>query len=355
MLKLFTQETGVSKTILVEEIEKHEKTQGLITEVGVGEVLKEETSLIKSIEAFEERALRSGRLKGISTGFPIFDEKIDGLQIGLVLVSGRWNVGKSAFLQSIVLNLLKEPTNYILYFSIDDPVIPTTLPRFVANLSRIPINTVSNPLHRIENNVTLEEVEKLVLKNKRNEAIEKLKGYASRLGIKDSTDGYDVNYIEKIIKVYKIIAGNKNLVVFVDFLNMVTLSRKNIDRTEVETQLAQFFKHMAGLYNIPIVCTVESTKGVTESTMNEGNIKGSASIQFRSDLTLLLSSDFETANSSELYFYDDLGVANPIVQVRISKNKMSGFKKSIYYKFYRDYALYEECTPEEQQTYSRKG
>jgi len=85
MLKIFTQETGILKTILVEEIEKYEKTKGLISDVGIGEVLKEETSLLQSIEAFEERAWRCGKLKGVSVGFPIFDVCLDGLQTGLVL------------------------------------------------------------------------------------------------------------------------------------------------------------------------------------------------------------------------------------------------------------------------------
>lgn len=355
MLKMFTQETGILKTTLVEEIEKHEKNQGLITEVGVGEVLKEENILIHLIETFEERALRSGKLKGVSVGFPTFDEKMDGLQTGLILVAGKWNTGKSAFIHSIALNLLNDPTNYVLYFSIDDHVLGTTLPRFIANLSNIPINTISNPLHRIDKNDTLTDIEKFTLKNKRVEAIELLKKYSGRLGLKDSNDGYDTTFIEKIIKVYKVIANGKKLVVFVDFLNMVSLPRKNIDRTEIETQLASFFKHMAGLYDIPIICTAEGTKGVADTVMHEKNIKGSASLQFRSDLTLLLSSDFEETTKSEMYFYDDAGIANPIVRVHVSKNKFSSFKKSIYFKFYRDCSKFVECTSQEQLEYSRKG
>ena len=201
---------------------------------------------------------------------------------------------------------------------------------------------------------TLEDAEKLTLKNKRNEAIEMLKGYSGRLGIKDATDGYDINFIEKIIKIYKVIANDKKLVVFVDFLNMVALGKKNIDRTEQETLLAGFFKHMAGLYDVPVVCTVESTKGVADTTMHESNIKGSSSLQYRSDLTLLLSSDFEATSKSEMYFYDDKGEANPIVQVKISKSKFSSFRKSIYFKFYRSCSKFEECSVAEQQEYSRK-
>ena len=135
---------------------------------------------------------------------------------------------------------------------------------------------------------------------------------------------------------------------------MVNLARKNIERTETETLLAEFFKRMAGLYDIPVVCTVESTKEIANTAVHESNIKGSSSLQFRSDLTLLLSSDFESSNKSEMYFYDDQGIANPIVKVKVSKNKMSGFKKSIYFKFYPLYSRFEECTEEEQKEYGRK-
>ena len=356
MVKLFSKETGVLKTTLAIEIEKHEKTKGLVIDVGVGELLKEETALLESIETFEERALRAGRLTGISTGFPIFDEKMDGLQTGLVLVTGKWNTGKSALLQSFIINTLRDPTNYVLYFSIDDPVIGTTIPRFVANLSCIPINYVRNPLNRIDKNETLDDTEKTEFKGRRNTAIDVLKSYSGRLGLKDANEGYDTDYIEKTIKLYKVLAGNRKLVVFVDFLNMVIPSKatKVMSTTDKETELAGFFKHMAGVYDVPVVCTAENTKGVANAKVDESNIKGSASIQYRSDLTILLSSSFEVSDKSEMYFYDEKGVAQPIVKLQVSKNKMSDFRKDIYYKFYRLYSRFEECSPDEQSEYRRK-
>jgi replicative DNA helicase len=353
MVGMFVEEMKVSKTNFHSELSKYETTKGLISNVGISEILAEETSLIRSIETFEERALRSGKLKGISMGFPILDEALDGLQPGLILVAGKWNTGKSGWIQSMLLNILRDPTNYGLFFSIDDSAIHKTVPRLIANLSMVPINTVSNPINRIDKNETLDEAEKLLLKQKREEAIVLLKKYSGRLGLKDSSDGYDTPFIEKMIKIYKSIAGERNLVIFVDFLNMVKFPKVS-DRTEQETQLAGFFKHMSGLYNVPIVCTVEATKDVAIN-MKEADIKGSSSLQFRSDLTILLSSDFEADPKSTMYFYGDNGEANPVVQLRVSKNKMSGFRRSIYYKFYRNYSKFEECSEIEQQEYGRKG
>jgi hypothetical protein len=242
-----------------------------------------------------------------------------------------------------------------LYFSIDDPVVGATVPRMVANLAQIPINTIANPIHRIDKNETIEEVEKLVMKQRRTEAIELLKTYSGRFGIKDSTDGYDTEFVERMIKIYRSIAGERNLVVLVDFFNMVEWKKK-VERTEAETQLAFFFKAMSNIYNCPIVCTVESGKGVSDTKMKEGDIKGSSALSYRSTLTLLLSSDFEAdgGDAGEMYFYDNVGIANPIVQAQVSKNKGSSFRKSLYFKFLRNYSRFEEGTEVEQQEFARK-
>lgn len=353
MIKMFIEEIGVSKTKFQEELARYESTKGLISDLGVSEIIAEETSLLKSIETFEEKALRSGKLQGVPIGFPILDESIDGLQPGLILVAGKWNTGKSAFMQSALLNVLQDPTNFVLYFSIDDSVIHKTVPRLLANLSMVPINTIANPINRIDKNETLAEAEKLLLKEKRTEAIALLKSCSGRLGLKDSSEGYDTPFVEKMVKIYRSIAGERKLVVFVDFLNMVKFPKIN-DRTEQETQLAGFFKHISAVYNVPVVCTVEATKDVAQE-MKESSIKGSSSLQFRSDLTILLSSDFEVDPKSTMYFYDETnGEAQPIVQLQVSKNKFSGFRKSLYYKFYRDRNKFIECTEAEQQEFRRK-
>jgi DNA primase len=358
MTKMFMEEMNVSKAALSEELQRFKSTKGVVADVSLAEILAEETHLIKSIEAFEENALRCGKLKGVATGFPILDAAIDGLQEGLILVAGKWNTGKTAFLQTLALNLLQDASNYVLYFSIDDPVINATVPRMVANLSLIPINTVANPLHRIDSNETIDDAEKLITRQKRTEAIELLKTYSKRFGIKDSSDGYDTDFIERMIKIYRSVAGERNLIVLVDFFNMVEWKKK-ADRTETETQLAFFFKRMAGLYKCPIVATVEANKGIADSRIKEMDIKGSSALQFRSTLTLLLSSDFEgddgeNGESGEMYFYDDHGTANPIVQLRVSKNKGSSFRKSLYYKFLRSYSRFEEGTESEQLEFAKK-
>lgn len=353
MMKMFVNELDVSKSSLNDELDKYKLNKGVVSDVSVADILNEETHLLDNIERFEEASLNCSALKGVSTGFPLLDRGLDGLQTGLILVAGKWNVGKTSFLQTLGLNLLKDASNYVLYFSIDDPAVPTTIPRLVSNLSTISTNSVANPIYQIDQNTTLDMAEKLILKQRREEAINLLKQYSSRLGIKDASDGYDTEYLERIIKIYRAIAKDRKLIVLVDFFNMVEWKKK-AERTEIETQLAFFFKQMSGKYDCPIVCTVEANKGIADSKIQESDIKGSSALQFRSTLTLLLSSSFEADESSEMFFYDEKDIPQPVVKLKVAKNKGSSFRKSLYYKFYRESGRYVECTEEEQKEYARK-
>ena len=353
MIDMLCRETNLSKKMMLTELQQYEATKGIASDVSIGSIISEENHLAQQVEEFEQRALRCGRLQGPSSGFPVFDSKTDGLQDGLILISGKWNVGKSAFMQTIALNLLQDPSNFVLYFSIDDSVIGKTIPRFLANMCGTPINTILNPIYGIDQNETITFEEKQEIKARREIAIAELKKYSGRLSIKDSVDGSDVHYIEKIIKTYRAIAGDRKLVVFVDFLNMVNLAR-NTEKTEQESLLAGFFKHMSTKYSCPVICTVESTKEILTTKTTENSIKGSSSLQFRSDLTLLLYSDFEVETGGKMFFHDDDGDPHPIVKVRISKNKMGSFRGDIYYKFYKDLSKFEEIEEQQQQEMVRQ-
>jgi DNA primase catalytic core len=345
MVDHMVKELKINKKLVLEELSKFTHTKNS-KDVSVSSIIIEEQHLLDNIEKFEQRSLRSGELIGISTKFPVLDNRSDGLQIGLVLVSGKWNTGKSAYMQTIALNMLQDPSNFVCYFSIDDSVTAKTIPRLLSIKTKIPINIVQNPIYKIEKNDNLTPQEKTKLLAARENGIRDLKLYSGRLGVKDCIDGNDTKTIEKTIAIYRMIAKNRNLIIFVDFLNMVTTNRSG-ERTEQESMLAEFFKNVSNRYSCPVICTVESSKAVLVNT-DEFSIKGSSSLSTRSDLTLLLSSDFGTDPSkSKMKFLDDNGKLNPIVRVSITKNKFAGFRGDLYYRFYNEISTFEEMTEDE--------
>jgi replicative DNA helicase len=205
-----------------------------------------------------------------------------------------------------------------------------------------------------EKNNPLSQEVKIDLKTRREGAIMKLRGLKGRLGIKDSSDGHDFLYIEKMIKVYKAMAGTNKLIVIVDFLNMVQAPKMK-DKTEQESEIAGFLKNMATKYSCPVLCTVESTKDVINTKTTESSIKGSASIQFRSDLTLLMYSDYENTKDYEMQYPNaELKTNLPIVKVQISKNKMGSFRGPLFYKFIPMYAKFIECGKTEMDEWAEK-
>jgi hypothetical protein len=134
----------------------------------------------------------------------------------------------------------------------------------------------------------------------------------------------------------------------------MVVTNDSLERTEQETRLAGFFKLMSTKYHCPVVCTVESTKGVLVNKTSESNIKGSASLQFRSDLTILMYSSFGVQDDSKMFFWDENGVAQPIVKARISKNKMGSFKGDLWFKFYKECSKFEECSELEQLDFTKR-
>ena len=158
--------------------------------------------------------------------------------------------------------------------------------------------------------------------------------------------------IEKYIRIYKKIAGTKQLVVFVDNLHRIS-SRKSQSTRELYMGVSDSLKLWKTEFDIPVIATAEIKKTNENKRPIGDDIKEVKDLQFDADLVALLYSDFFTnnttllAHNSEEEGLEDDEKARPIVEMNIVKNKTSGFKKRLYYKFFPEFSRYEECTQDE--------
>ncbi len=81
---------------------------------------------IKHIKEFSEQTREamkySGKLRGLSTGYPLLDSVWSGMRKGdLIVISGDTNIGKTFFTQNIILNLARQGVSSLL-FSLEQPV-----------------------------------------------------------------------------------------------------------------------------------------------------------------------------------------------------------------------------------------
>ena len=349
MVKKFASKTGFTQKVLLQEIERFSTSVELIT--SVREIIDAKESLINDINSFEEKVWsRKEGLLGFDVDWPIFNKIFDGLQGGFCAVAGRTNIGKSAFMLSLALQVLKKNAKsaYVLYFSIDDS-IGKCIGRIISIKSQIPINWVKNPKFKIRDNVNFTEAGREEMLDRRSKSVESFKALSQSFAFKSQSN---IEAMEKTIRLYQSIAQNesKKLIVFVDKIHNCS-SNRNYAKRELTDYVSMTLKKITNDYDIPLIGSLEVIKSSIMERPNESHIKETQKLEDDSDATILLYNDLKI-NPDSLYIFEHEGLTCPIVEASVPKNKLSdlsGYDVKIFYKFYTSLSYMEECSDEEQQ------
>lgn len=359
----FTRKEGMAKklsAIIDVSVESINKEVTRTAKQGKGKQLTTSEDILEELNCFErivndwDRKIwdRKNALLGLSmNNFPMFTKETDGLQNMFYLIAADTNVGKSAMLLEMSMDLIESNEDvFVLYFSVDD-ALSQLIPRLVASDIDMHINTVSNPKFKIQYNDDLIDTKKDEMLLKRTEAINKLKARSDKFAIKGENEAKKMEDIEKFIRIYKKIAGTKQLVVIIDNIHRMS-SYERMETRQLYMKISDSLKEWKNEFDIPILVTAELKK--TEGRRPKGDdIKEVKDLQYDADLVALLYCDFYT-NSNTLLKFDskEIGIedstrARPVVEMNIIKNKTSGFKKRLYYQFYPEYSRFDECTKQQ--------
>lgn len=220
--------------------------------------------LAAKIEADEAR--EPGTLLGLPLSrFADMARELDGIQPGLYLVGAHANVGKSALLSNIALDVLQaSPEASVLYFSMDDTG-STTIDRMVAILAydsvqkstgdagarergKVAINSLRHKIHDPE------------LRRAKAEAVRVLSQYAEagRLDVLDRDDSNDARGIEAVIEGRA--RPGAPLVVIVDALYNVDTGEDWGGLREANIARANWLQAIGQRYNLTIICSSELRK-----------------------------------------------------------------------------------------------
>lgn len=356
MMKNLSEVMDISLESIEKEVNRH-------SDLGTGKDLTTSEDILEEVNCFErilndwDRNMwsRTGALLGLDCKkFPIMTKSIDGLQNMFYIFAGDTNVGKSAFLLNLAVDLLASNEDiFVLFLSVDDTV-SQLLPRMLAIDTDIPINVLANPKFKIKYNDELTEPIKEHMLLERSRAMTKLRGLADRFALKEESDAKNLEDIEKYIEIYTKIAGSRQLVVFVDNLHRIT-AKKKFDTRQLYMQISDSLKLWKTVYKVPVITTAELRKTYQQKRPNKDDIKETKDLIYDADLVGLLFSDFYDDEGTNLKFAmeDSEGIEafNPVVEINIAKNKTSSFKSKLYYKFIPEYSKYIECTREEMGDY----
>lgn len=354
MSKKLAKAIDISHEAILKEAARHEHDDKGVSVTTSEDILEEVKCFERVVNDWDRKVWsRTGNLLGLKTNrFPILEKQVDGIQNMYYIFAGQTNIGKSALLLNMSMDIVESNEDvFVLFFSVDD-TISQLVPRILALKTDMAINAMSNPKFKIKFNNDLTEQEKERMLIERAECIEGLKGLAERFAIKEESEAKYVEDIEKYIKIYKKLAGTKQLVVFIDNLHRMG-SRQRLETRQLYMHISDTLKLWKTKYDVPILATAELRK-INEGRPTLADIKETNDFIYDADLVGLLYSDFYSNSDTMLKFVPDTDVPDgggelekPVVEVNFAKNKTSEFKSTIYYKFYPEYSKYVECSWEE--------
>lgn len=207
----------------------------------------------------------------VRTGYEAIDKKIRGIMPGETMcILGKTSVGKSAFLQNIGINFIKESNEPVLFFSLE-----------------MPVTSVYERAMQIETGLTGYEIENQY--SDRNEEI-RIKANLLLSSLSNfyviTKTGLTLESINNLIRFAEDnIYHKKTGLVLIDYLSLVKGNGK--DLYEQTSRVARGMKDLSKELNVPIIFLSQVTKAKTEYDQLEINsARDSGSVDEASDFVL---------------------------------------------------------------------
>ena len=233
---------------------------------------------------------------------------IDGVQPGFYVVGAETNAGKTAFLCSLLLDLLDSNQDLTgIYFSLDDPK-SIIINRFLGIKTGVPLNQVQRRQDRPEWQGAI------------HGAYSHLYGLAEagRLYLWDVAEIQDIDDVELEIRRRM----NRKLFVIVDGLYNLDVGGDAASTRTENIERANALKRLADVYSIPVICSGELRKkerGQTDREPAVDDIMETGKFAYNANLVLMLYPEkWQDYNDSD----------KPVIKLKYAKNKLSHYRKT---------------------------
>jgi hypothetical protein len=287
---------------------------------------------------------------GWKTGWTKFDESFDGLpKEGQILgIAGAPNCGKSAWLTSLINNLLlnNDAGLSVIFHVLDDPR-NVAYAKLLSALTAIPIG------HIIRANKYISPYPDVLYSynQAKNWLQEQMR--TGRLVVKGQELGNDTEIAENLIDSVAAKTGNK-IVYIGDSFHSLDDKSTTEERIRYK-RVAEWTMRITETRRMTMVFTVELTKIGMDGRPRLYMLAESGKLMYAMKAVGLVYNELhDKRQQAGTYWVDgqDDGVVNqqikrPILEIEWAKNKISEFKGSQYMRFHDHLALLEEMSKEE--------
>ncbi|MED1125379.1 DnaB-like helicase C-terminal domain-containing protein [Bacillus atrophaeus] len=304
------------------------------------------------LDQFEEYTWNKGEGYKIP-GFPVMEQRLEGLEAGLYLFAGESNSGKSAAMMNLLFDVATHPDNNLfgVYYSLDDSK-NEIIPRVIAMNELIPIGVASKP-QRYQNKIDNAEEGSATYQdwlNKRTAGIQRLKGLKEKFKVVDGNTIKNAEQLHDHIKKVKIflnaIDPECNLIIAIDALNDIRFASKNYKPgNELNSAIAKEVKEWAVEFDIPILGSTHLRKLNGNRRPVLDDLKESGEYVYEASVVWLVHNDVSKNKQAANVYYNAEGVEEkmPVLELDWAKNKKSSFKGRTYQYFTPEMSKLNEC------------
>jgi replicative DNA helicase len=240
----------------------------------------------------------------------------------------------SAVMANLSWNIANlNPDVMVLVHTIDDSRAQF-LPRFLSIDTEQEMNAISHP-----NGYNLDKDTKSAI----NKSWIKLKDLINtkRLDIKDTTHGSNIQFIERWISRVKQDNPGRPILFFLDNFHKL-LGNERDDLASIKRHITHLDR-ITKQYDTTIMCTMELRKH-DQANPRSQDLYGSSQLGYDNNITIMMTQDMHVNPDSELFWTRPEDPHTPLPQNKLwfEKNKVSGWKGSVYLNFWPDRSKFME-------------
>lgn len=235
------------------------------------------------MERIDTLCKNNGMLRGLPTGFRIFDSVTNGLQNGdLIILAARPSVGKTAFAFNIVANTIKvgEPKT-IAIFSLEMPAVQLAQ-RLVCNMGDVKMSDVSKGILKGESSKNIWRV---------NQTLSD-----SKIFVDDRSMVPPSEVLSQCRRLPSIAGSKKVDLVIVDYLQLMLPDKEKgksyVSRQEEVSSMSRMMKLMAKELDCPVILLSQMSRGIEnrdDQTPLLSDLRESGSIEQDADIVMFLT------------------------------------------------------------------
>jgi replicative DNA helicase len=290
----------------------------------------------------------------VPLGFTPFDKTIGGgLRAGeLLLIGGAQGTGKTTMAVQMARNIVMGGLASVLYicYEHDEEYLLNRIIAMESVLPSLPNRAAGVKLTDVRSEILGTWLSQggqhadLGTNARLRPALERINRYGPNLFmLRGSQATSTVENLSELVVRYKEIAGDRRLVVFIDYMQKVPVHPEPPNEAEKVTYVVQGLKDLALTHSVPMVSIVAADReGLKASRLRNHHLRGSSAINYEADIILILNEKYQIVAKVNIEFnpYQAQRFRDWVVAT-VEKNRGGMNAVDLEYQKYFEYSCFD--------------